>query len=155
VSASDPPSTPPGGTPPGPPRPRCPATTKTGVRCIAPLKPGETFCYSHDPAREAERKADAATRRQPGDLGTELGSLDGIARRTAKVLEELETFAEVEDEETGEVIALEPVITPARASAKLNTLRLLAALVIKRQQPMKRKADDPGAGAGSLEELFG
>jgi hypothetical protein len=59
------------------------------------------------------------------------------------VLEELETFAEVLDEETDEVIALEPVLTPARASAKLNTLRLLAALVIKRTERKKSIGEEP------------
>jgi len=120
--------------------------TKGGGRCITPLRPGETFCYSHDPARAEQRKKDAASKRHPGDLGTELGTLDGIARRVAKVLEDLDTFAEVEDPETGQVLEYIPILTPARASAKLNALRALAALVIRRTERKRLTVGDTVPG---------
>lgn len=135
--------------PPRPPRdaPRCPGAPERNVACTARLKPGETHCYNHDPARYGERAAAArlARGRKPGDLGSELGTYDGLARRAAKVLAELEEGFLVEDEdgETKWVSNLEPKL----AVAQLNALRLLAALVKIRTAEKGKKTNPFGADA--------
>lgn len=143
--------------PPGdggePPERFCPGTSKKrGVRCIYELKPGETHCYNHDPAREAERKAAGAIRRQPGDPGTPLGTYDGIARRAAKVLEDLEAFSEVEDED-GDVVYLRH-LEPAVANAQLNALRFLAVMVRIRSEG-KSKPNESLPNITNVEDLVG
>ena len=39
---------------------RCPALTAKGDQCSAQLRPGQEWCYGHDPARAAERRAHAS-----------------------------------------------------------------------------------------------
>ncbi|MDP9485560.1 MAG: hypothetical protein M3Q49_07185 [Actinomycetota bacterium] len=38
----------------------CAGITRTGGRCTQSVKPGETFCWNHDPKRQGERKRNAA-----------------------------------------------------------------------------------------------
>ncbi len=127
----DPPACPPGETG----LPLCQGTVKRGKRrgspCPARVSPGSVYCPNHDPAREAERARAGAIRHEPGDPGTELGSYQGIARRAAKVLEELNTFAVIEDEDGEEQFI--PFLEPAVANAKLNALRFLAVLIERRK----------------------
>jgi hypothetical protein len=39
---------------------RCSGTRRTGGRCTTIVKPPQTYCYQHDPARAAERKRNAS-----------------------------------------------------------------------------------------------
>jgi LPS O-antigen subunit length determinant protein (WzzB/FepE family) len=39
---------------------RCAGTTRDGRQCTAIVKPSQTYCYQHDPARSEERKRNAA-----------------------------------------------------------------------------------------------
>lgn len=79
-------STPPA-PPPSPPRHRCEAVTANGVPCIAITKSGEKHCPNHDPAKAAQRRANAAKGAiRQGDPGTELGSIEGVIRRMARVV---------------------------------------------------------------------
>jgi hypothetical protein len=150
------PVAPPLETPPSPPgetpSPLCQGTVKRGKRrgspCPARVSPGSTYCVNHDPAREAERARAGAIRREPGDPGTELGTYQGIARRAAKVLEELETFSVVEDEDGDEHFVRH--LEPAVANAKLNALRFLTVLIERR---VLRKDGEPGDGPPSPMDL--
>jgi hypothetical protein len=38
----------------------CPGITRKGTRCTLSVPPGADWCYNHDPAREAERRRNAA-----------------------------------------------------------------------------------------------
>jgi hypothetical protein len=116
MTPAGPPQAPPGGDPELSPPRGCPATKKNGKPCGAPLKPHESACYNHDPARDAERRSHGALRQ--GDPGTELGGYPGIARRAAQVLADLEA---------GD---LEPI----QANAQRGLLRFLAELVGRRDK---------------------
>lgn len=39
---------------------RCPALTRSGDQCSASVRPGDTWCYNHDPARQDERRRNAS-----------------------------------------------------------------------------------------------
>lgn len=137
----------PPGKPPASPRPRCPGPPeRPNVRCIAFLKAGCTHCASHDPARAGERAAKGLGRRQPGDIGSELGTLNGIARRAAKVLDELEHGIPIVYEERrkrGQPTHRD--LDPKEASARINVLRFLAVMVRLRETPKKgQQASLPG-----------
>lgn len=123
--------------------PRCPGDPARGVGCLYVLKAGETHCFNHDPRRAAERSANArkARSRKPGDLGTELGTYDGLARRAAEVLRKLEKGK----------------VEPKEGTAQITALRFLAALVRARQvEPTKGAVEAMGAAAaGSIESLIG
>jgi len=127
------------------------------------LKKGERFCYNHDPARAEERRANGAKRRRPGDLDGPLGTLDEIARRAAKLLEQLEKGILVEEllgekvtehlrlrvrRELGVLVALEP----SRANSMLAALRFLAQLDQLRRA-LKAKKASPSAAGGEVFDL--
>ena len=40
--------------------PRCSGTKRDGGRCTAIVSGSQTYCYQHDPARQAERKRNAS-----------------------------------------------------------------------------------------------
>jgi len=40
--------------------PRCPGTKRDGGQCTTIVKPPQTYCYQHDPARAQERKRNAS-----------------------------------------------------------------------------------------------
>ena len=40
--------------------PVCPGIKRSGGRCTVGVRPGETWCYNHDPARTEERKRAAS-----------------------------------------------------------------------------------------------
>ena len=40
--------------------PRCAAQKRDGAQCTTIVKPSQTYCYQHDPARAAERKRNAS-----------------------------------------------------------------------------------------------
>lgn len=150
MTPGEPPTDPPGPAPAAAPPKHCPGPTKRGVSCIYALKPGESHCWNHDPRRAAERKAAGAIRRQPGDLGAELGTLDSIARRAAGVLEKLEEgFVGMDGDGNERFVS---TLEPAQANARIATLRFLASLVQLRREK-KRGAD--GDAAPDLKELFG
>jgi hypothetical protein len=137
----------PKGHPPDPPPDldptRCPGLRKkSGKQCVYTLKATETHCPNHDPKRSTVRQEAGRTRN--GDLGTELGSYDGLARRTAKLIEELETGAFVVDEDTGEREFV-PKLAPAIANAKRGAYRFLAELVARRLDAKWSKPAGSGA----------
>ncbi len=41
--------------------PVCPGIKRNGGRCTVGVRPGETWCYNHDPARAEERRRTAST----------------------------------------------------------------------------------------------
>jgi hypothetical protein len=72
--------------------PRCAGTKRDGGRCTTIVKPPQTHCYQHDPARAGERSRNAskAARTKPsreiGDLKKRIGEvveavLDGTQDR--------------------------------------------------------------------------
>ncbi len=40
--------------------PRCSGITRGGDQCSASVRPGEKWCYNHDPARQDERRRNAS-----------------------------------------------------------------------------------------------
>ncbi len=40
--------------------PRCAAQKRDGAQCTTIVKPSQTYCYQHDPARAAERRRNAS-----------------------------------------------------------------------------------------------
>jgi hypothetical protein len=59
---------------------KCAAITGSGSKCKASAMEGSTWCYNHDPTRQAERKANASKGGKRGGRGrplTELAALRG------------------------------------------------------------------------------
>ncbi len=63
--------------------PVCPGIKRSGGRCTVGVRPGETWCYNHDPARAQERKR-AASRAGRSAGGREVRDLK---RRISEVVD--------------------------------------------------------------------
>ena len=67
---------------------RCEAITRAGSRCRLEATPGATWCYSHDPARVAERRRNASKAGRSGGNGRAgVSELAGIKRDIRGVLD--------------------------------------------------------------------
>ncbi len=149
----DPPGTPPGPPQPTPIAPRCEHTTKRGVRCIAIARNGSA-CWNHSAEGRARQKEIGAKggrsgALRQGDPGTELGTVDGVRRRLAKLLVALEHDGGLEEESRAKRQ------TPQNASAQLQVLRVLLTAV----KPVVGSASssapaNPAPAEGSLEALL-
>jgi hypothetical protein len=81
---------------------RCSGLTASGDQCTAPAAPASAYCYGHDPARAAERKANASKAARAKHAPTELSAIKQelkdlisavhtgeVARGTAAVMAQL------------------------------------------------------------------
>ena len=60
--------------------PVCPGIKRDGGRCTAGVRPGETWCYNHDPGRAEERRR-AASRAGKSKPSREVAALKSQARQ--------------------------------------------------------------------------
>jgi hypothetical protein len=66
---------------------RCPAITRSGEQCKGVVRPGDTYCVAHDPARQEERRRNArkAGKSRPS---REIGEIKALLKDlTDRVLE--------------------------------------------------------------------
>jgi hypothetical protein len=59
---------------------RCSGITASGDQCALAATPGNAYCYGHDPARAAERKANASKAARAKHGPTELAEIKGELR---------------------------------------------------------------------------
>jgi hypothetical protein len=62
---------------------RCAGTTRDGTQCTAIVRPPQTYCYQHDPARSEERRRNASR------AGKSAGSreIKDLKRRLSEVID--------------------------------------------------------------------
>src|SRR5947209_4859301 len=98
----------------------CRATRRDGQPCTAPVLGGGEYCFAHDPARQAERRAARERGGQHKATGARLGKLVPATLRPV-----LATLLAALDEVHGDGEG--PTITPAQASAMAS----LAGAIVK------------------------
>jgi hypothetical protein len=97
-------------------RPVCPGIKRSGGRCTVGVKPGETWCYNHDPARAEERKR-AASRAGKSKPSRELAGIKGLlADLTGRVL----GGEDVEPLETGRAAVANQLINTRLRAVELE-----------------------------------
>ena len=63
----------------------CAGIKRDGTRCTVGVSPGAQWCYNHDPARQAERRRNAAS----GGKARASGELAGIKQRLSDLADDV------------------------------------------------------------------